>query len=107
MMTVAAAEPSAEKTSAIRALNHVRNYGDVAPNVVVEVKTPNDSLSQSLETVNLSLESGAKLVWLVNPETETIATVSQNAVSRFKVEETISAEPILKTFRKTTSDFFR
>lgn len=62
----------------------------IAPDFVVEVKRPSDSLSK-----------------FINSETETIATFSQNAVSRFKGEETISAEPILKKFRNATSDFFR
>ncbi|MDW8436458.1 MAG: Uma2 family endonuclease [Chloroherpetonaceae bacterium] len=84
-----------------------KGYGDVVPDFVVEVKSPSDSLSKALEKVNLWLESGVKLVWLINPETETITAFSQNHVARFKGDETISAEPILKKFRKKTSDFFK
>jgi Uma2 family endonuclease len=55
----------------------------------------------------LWLEAGVKLAWLINPETETITSFSQNEVVQYKGDEVISAEPILKKFRKKTSDFFK
>ena len=84
-----------------------KGYGDVMPDFIVEVKSPNDSLTKSLTKINLWLEAGVKLAWLINPETETITSFSQNEVVQYKGDEVISAEPILKKFRKKTSDFFK
>ncbi len=84
-----------------------KGYGETVPDFIVEVKSPNDSLTKSLTKINLWLESGVKLAWLVNPETETVTVFSQNEVVQYKGDEIISTEPILKKFRKKTSDFFK
>lgn len=84
-----------------------KGYGSVMPDFVVEVKSPNDSVTKALAKINLWLESGVKLAWLINPETETITAFSQNEVAHYKGDDVISAEPILKKFRKKTSDFFK
>ncbi len=84
-----------------------KGYGEVMPDFIVEVKSPNDSLTKSLTKINLWLEAGVKLAWLINPETETITSFSQNEVVQYKGDEVICTEPILKKFRKKTSDFFK
>ena len=43
-------------------------YIEIAPDLVVEVRSPNDSLAKLRDKASMWLGVGARLVWVVNPE---------------------------------------
>lgn len=51
-----------------------RGFVDVAPNLVVEVISPDDSQRYVAEKVEQWLSSGAEVVWTIDPEKETALT---------------------------------
>ncbi|MDW8437223.1 MAG: Uma2 family endonuclease [Chloroherpetonaceae bacterium] len=84
-----------------------KGFGEIAPDFVVEVQSPNDNLNDALTKVSEWLAGGVKLVWLVNPETETITTFNQKGeVKSFSGKQKITGEEVIKNFSIETRKFF-
>jgi Uma2 family endonuclease len=84
-----------------------KGYGDVVPDFVVEVKSPNDTTKEILEKVALWLEAGVKLGWVVNPEKETVTTYTVDEITHYKNGDTVTVEPVIRGFSKKLSAFFK
>ena len=50
----------------------VEGYAEVIPDLVVEVVSPNDSLSEVNDKALMWLSYGVRLVWVVNPSTRSV-----------------------------------
>jgi len=50
----------------------VRGYFEGAPDLAVEILSPNDLASQVLDKVHQWLEAGCLIVWVVDPEKKTV-----------------------------------
>ena len=50
----------------------VEGYADVIPDLVVEVVSPNDSVSEVNDKALMWLSYGVRLVWVVNPSTRSV-----------------------------------
>ncbi|MFQ3597580.1 MAG: Uma2 family endonuclease [Chloroherpetonaceae bacterium] len=84
-----------------------KGYGEMIPDFVVEVQSPNDSLNEVLIKISEWIAGGVKLVWLVNPETETITTFNQHGeVKTFTGKQKITGEEVIKKFGIETGSFF-
>jgi len=57
-------------------------YLDLAPDLVVEVVSPSDSAADINAKVLEYLDAGVRLIWIVYPETETVAVYRPEATSR-------------------------
>jgi Uma2 family endonuclease len=83
-------------------------YCPVCPDFVVEVVSPNDLAYDVNEKRNEWLESGAQLVWVIDPEDETVhAYRADGSVTLFRKPDTLTAEPILPGFACPVSELFR
>jgi Uma2 family endonuclease len=58
------------------------DYLDRAPDLVIEIRSPDDSIAELLEKMNLYLANGARLGWLVLPEEASVLVVSPGQVVR-------------------------
>jgi Uma2 family endonuclease len=77
------------------------------PDMAVEVLSPDDRASRWLERVNLYMESGTKLLWVVDPEEQTIRVFRPGETSLvFRTGDVLDAEPVLKGFELDLADFF-
>ena len=82
-------------------------FGEVIPDLAVEVLSPSDSLRELGKKIGEFLENGVPLVWLVDPKRQTVTVYrSLSQTEQFRVSDTISAEPVLPGFSVQVSRFF-
>jgi len=82
-------------------------FGELVPDLAVEVLSPNDSLKEVGRKVGEFLECGVPLVWVVDAERETVTVYrSLSDARQYAAENTITAEPVLPGFACKVSRFF-
>jgi Uma2 family endonuclease len=90
-------------------LRQARPYGylDVAPELVVEVLSPDDKWSEVNEKLADCFAIGVLMVWVVDPRLEQIHVYrSLDDVVRLTREDELTAEDILPGFRVPVSEIF-
>ncbi len=82
-------------------------YMELAPDLAVEVVSPNDSHAAIRGKVQDWLEAGTQLVWVVYPDSRSV-TVYSPAVSLQELEDTdiLSGAPALPDFTMAVRDLF-
>ena len=81
------------------------HFARLAPDLIVEVMSPSDRMTDVLRKISLYLEAGVSLVWLVEPGPRTISIFqpSQPAV-RLAGDQVVTAEGVLPSFSMTVDD---
>ncbi len=82
-------------------------YNSVAPDLAVEVLSPNDIAFDIAEKVQKYLKAGVRLVWVVYPQTRTIAVHrigGQGTILRESDE--LEGEDVVPGFRTRVQDLF-
>ena len=78
-----------------------------APDLVVEIVSPNDTASEVQEKVSQWLEAGAVVVWLLFPATRGVVICRSNGSSpELRGDAEIDAEPALPDFRCRARELF-
>lgn len=82
-------------------------YSDVAPDLVVEVLSPEDRKKLVHEKIKTYVKRGVKLVWLVDPEVRTV-TVYAGSMRGTELgdTETITGGDVLQGFSCSVAEFF-
>jgi Uma2 family endonuclease len=83
--------------------------GDIhtAPDLVVEVLSPGNSGLELEEKLNEYLDAGIPLVWIVNPDRQTIRVYRKDGATRlYREKDVIENEPILPGFQMLVGDAF-
>ena len=79
-----------------------------APNLAVEVVSPNDSASDIQDKVLEFLQAGTSLVWVIYPRSRTIAVYSPEADARIlDSDDTLDGGDALLGFSVPVSDVFK
>jgi Uma2 family endonuclease len=83
----------------------------MAPDLAVEVVSPNDTSEEVDAKALLWLEAGARLVWVVSPATQTVRIhrprgAANGAISIFSTADQITGEDVLPGFTASVSEFF-
>lgn len=82
-------------------------FGEVIPDLAVEVLSPSDSLRELGRKIGEFLDNGVPLVWLVDPARQTVTVYrSLTETQQLDVDDTITAEPILPGFSVPVRRFF-
>ncbi len=77
------------------------------PVLAVEVLSPSDSQQDIDEKIELYLQNGVKIVWVVNPRLKTVLVLRPDArPAVFAEGQTLDAEPHLPGFRTEVDKFF-
>jgi len=77
------------------------------PEFAIEVLSPDDRVGRWLERVELYMQAGTRLLWVVDPEEETIRVFRPGERSRVhRPGDVITAEPVLRGFSLDLADFF-
>jgi Uma2 family endonuclease len=82
-------------------------FWSIAPDLVVEVVSPWDRMADVQAKITDYLRAGVRMVWLVDPHTETV-TVYQS-LTQMKIllaEDTLTGEDILPGFSVPVADLF-
>jgi Uma2 family endonuclease len=79
----------------------------IAPDLAVEVMSPNDLAYEVDEKVQEFLAAGVPLVWVVNPQQRTVEVHRPNATGTILREnDEITGEDVITGFRCRVGDFF-
>jgi Uma2 family endonuclease len=82
-------------------------FGEVIPDLAVEVLSPSDSLKELGRKIGEFLENGVPIVWLVDPGRQTVTIYrSLSETQQLTSKDTITAEPVLPGFSVSISRFF-
>jgi Uma2 family endonuclease len=81
------------------------DFGNLAPDLVVEVLSPGDRPRHVLDKVGEYLESGARLVWVIDPQKERAAVYRSPTEAReLGLDGTLEGEDVLPGFHCTLRD---
>lgn len=84
-----------------------KSFLDVAPDLVVEILSPDDRWNEVMRKLEEYLEIGVRVVWIVDPETVSVfAYRSMTDVRRFEKNEALTAEDILPGFAIAVAELF-
>ena len=82
-------------------------YLESIPNLVVEIRSKNDSLREMDEKVARYLAAGVELVWIVDPPRQTVIAHRRGAPpTEFSPSAVLTAEDIIAGFRLPVADVF-
>ena len=82
-------------------------FGEVIPDLAVEVLSPSDSLKELGRKIGEFLENGVPIVWLVDPARQTVTVYrSLTETQQLTSKDTITAEPVLPGFSVPINRFF-
>jgi Uma2 family endonuclease len=85
----------------------VPGYPDLAPDLVVEVVSPNDTASEIQGNVEEWLRAGTNLVWILYPSTRSAMVHQSDGAARLHhAEDTLHGEPVLPGFACRLGDLF-
>jgi Uma2 family endonuclease len=91
----------------IASLNSERGFIKGAPDIVVEVMSPSDSVKSAAEKADKWLRYGARQCWIVNLKRRTVTIQETNNETRELFEtETIDKIELLPDFRLAVRDLF-
>ncbi len=83
-------------------------YFEGAPDIAVEVISPSDLASQVHAKTQAWLQAGARLVWVVYPESRTVTVYrSPRDVTVLSGSDTLDAKPVLEDFAIPLEEIFR
>jgi Uma2 family endonuclease len=82
-------------------------YWPVAPDLAVEVVSPNDKPDDVQQKVQEYLAAGTRMVWVVYPKTRTITVYrSLRDIKILRAEDLLSGEDVLPGFEHKVSEIF-
>jgi Uma2 family endonuclease len=82
-------------------------YFETRPDLAVEVISPTDRRKETQFKVRQYVESGVKLVWVADPETETITVYSGSMKGvEHHVDDVLDGGMVLPGFSRPVKDFF-
>jgi Uma2 family endonuclease len=83
------------------------DYGNLVPDLVVEVLSPSDSAREMTKKVNEYIGCGVPVVWVVDPERRTVTAYrALDDTAEYAGDDLLTAEPVLPGFSCRVSEFF-
>lgn len=84
-----------------------QGFFPTAPDIAIEVVSPSNTSEEMMEKVNLYLQHGSRLVWIIYPQTRVVTVYRQNnLVSLLRENDTLEGEDILPGFTLPVADLF-
>ena len=80
-------------------------YGQFAPDLAIEIVSPNDRATEIEQKITLYLAHGTRLVWVINPRLKT-ATIhrADGSIQRIRTEDALDGEDVLPGFKCVLKD---
>lgn len=91
----------------LQALGETSKFWPGPPDLAVEVLSPDDRASDVLRKVRDYLEAGTRLVWVADPETETVSAYrGLQQVRVYRSDEELPGEDVLPGFSLKVAEIF-
>ena len=88
-------------------LDQQQGYPDLVPDFVVEVLSPSNTAIETAEKIRIYLETGVRLVWLLNPRQRSVTVHTPDHVARTLFErDTLDGGDVLPGFSVRVGDLF-
>ncbi len=82
-------------------------YFTIAPDLAVEVLSPNDLAYEVDEKIREYLDAGVKLVWIINPEQRWVTVHrADGGIAKLKESDTVDGEQVVAGFSCTVRELF-
>ena len=99
--------PDAAFTSAERAAPRSPKYCEGAPDIVVEISSPDDRPGYVRDKIEMWLDAGATLVWEIDPRQRTVTVHRRGRGAHTLTEaDTLTGGPVLPDFELALRDLF-
>jgi len=87
---------------------YLTGHVPIAPDLAVEVASPNDSFYDVQEKIEEYLQAGVKLIWVMNPDTRIVQIYrADRTVDHLDLGGEISGEDVIPGFRCQIADLFK
>ena len=84
-----------------------RSFPRLAPDLVVEVLSPSDRVSEVVAKLEMYLEAGVPLIWLVDPEKMTITVIASGKSTKvLRSGDTLDGGDVLPDFTVPVAEIF-
>ena len=84
-----------------------RGYARMAPDLAVEIVSPNDSHYEVEEKLNDYLLAIVPVIWIVNPDSRTVHIyLADGTIRRLTADQELTGEPLFPGFRVRVGDLF-
>jgi Uma2 family endonuclease len=84
-----------------------KSFPRLAPDLVVEVLSPSDRASQVVAKLEMYQEAGVPLIWLVDPDQETVTIIAAGRPTRvLKQGDTLDGGDVLPDFTVPVAEIF-
>jgi Uma2 family endonuclease len=84
-----------------------RHFARLFPDLVAEVVSPSDTFSSVAEKVEDWLKAGVRLVWVIDPATQTVRVYRTGQPTQvLREQDTLSGEDVLPGFACKVSELF-
>ena len=70
----------------------------LAPDFILELMSPSDRISQTREKMQMWIESGVRLGWMMDPDRRRVHIYSESRIQELENPSTISGDPVLPGF---------
>ncbi len=105
--TVRAPDIGFVRQERIDAIGVPKKYWPGAPDLAVEVVSPGDTVYEVEDKVELWLEAGARLVWVVNPRRRTVTVHQPNSNPVvLTAKDELDGQDVVSGFRVRVGDLF-
>ncbi len=105
--TVRAPDAAFVCQSSIEQQGIVRGYWEGAPDLAIEVISPNDTYAEVAEKVDEWLTAGCAMVWVINPRRETVEVYRANAdFVLLHGTDTLDGGDVVEGFQCRVQDIF-
>lgn len=82
-------------------------FADLAPDLVVEIASPNDAYSDLRDKVDEWLQAGVPLIWVVDPQRRVVEVFQPDQPLRvLHTTDTLTGDPLLPDFQLPLSELF-
>ena len=106
--TVRAPDIAFVRVERIQSQGKAQGYGDGAPDLAVEVMSPGDSKREVAEKTIEYFAGGARMVWVVNPKSKTVAVYRAPLEATILTEnDTLDGGEIIPGFQIAVAEIFR
>jgi Uma2 family endonuclease len=83
------------------------SFWEVAPDLVIEIVSPNDSWTSIRDKIEMDLDAGVRAVWIVDPRARRVIVHTTAAASRVvTADETLIAGDVVAGFMLRVGDLF-
>jgi len=83
-----------------------RKYAGLAPDLAVEMVSPNDKAEEIHAKVNKYLQYGTRLVWVAYPETQTVVVHTASGAQTLSETDTLEGGDVLPGFKLLIREIF-